>query len=200
MIIFVFVLRLLFVRMSRIFNTYCMCVYVVTNKSSIYLSINYKKKRGGVSLPQLDEYRTKSYARLISYLRRSSLCSIYMSWCPLAHYMVEYKVENWYEHLVSVFVSSKFIKPILIYTCSSSSIVSFFRLIDLFSYFLKLQNMNKNKLEWSLECKNLLLSNQFDFGQSRSTVDGASISVSNIQHAFTNNKSVFSVFLDVSAT
>lgn len=77
---------------------------------------------------------------------------------------------------------------------------SSYRPIALSSVLMKIaEHLVKHRLEWFLESRGLLSSNQFGFRRGRSTIDSLSIFITDIRLAFSCNESVVAAFLDVTA-
>lgn len=82
----------------------------------------------------------------------------------------------------------------------SPSDPSAYRPIALSTVLMKLaEHLVKNRLEWHLESKGLLSESQYGFRKGKGTLDNISILTSDIRIAFSNNKFVSAVFLDISA-
>ena len=77
---------------------------------------------------------------------------------------------------------------------------SSYRPIALSSVLAKiLEHLVKNRLEWILENRGLLSKTQFGFRRGMGTMDSLSIFTSEIRLAFSNNKHIIGVFLDISS-
>lgn len=78
--------------------------------------------------------------------------------------------------------------------------VSSYRPIALSSVLIKIiEHLIKNRLEWYLESNNILASSQYGFRKGKSTLDNLSLLTTDIRIAFTLNKSLLSVFLDLTS-
>lgn len=61
------------------------------------------------------------------------------------------------------------------------------------------EHLIKNRLEWFLESRGLLSNSQFGFRKGKSTLDCLGILITDIRLAFSNNKSLGAVFVDIRA-